>query len=249
MYGEFAGVYDEVMSHIPYGDWFDRIYHYLKSQGIKPGQGTICELGCGTGTMTELFAGAGYKMVGVDLSEEMLALAQRKKEKSGSNILYLHQDMEQLVLAEPVEAILSLCDSMNYLMEESALDNVFACVREYLKPGGIFIFDMKTIYCYRTVMGDRTWAIQKEDVSCLWENYYYEDERVNEYCVTVFKKQHDSQFYKKFQETHYQRAYEPGELTALLRRSGLTVEACLDESLKGSPTEDSERMYIVARKS
>ena len=249
IYGEFAGVYDELMSTIPYETWFAHIDRYLREHGIGPDSGTICELGCGTGTMTELFAGAGYRMVGVDLSEEMLALARKKMEKSGSDILYIHQDMENLELAEPVEAVLCLCDSINYILEESALDKVFAGVRKYLKPGGLFLFDMKTLYCYRTVMGNDTWFIRRGDINCVWQNYVYEDEKINEYRLTVFQKEHDSQLYKKFHEAHYQRIYEVKEMKALLKRSGFKVEACLDGHMWGRPAKDCERVYIIARKS
>jgi ubiquinone/menaquinone biosynthesis C-methylase UbiE len=91
MYEGFANVYDHVMNHIPYETWFKQLKKYLEEHGVT--SGTICELGCGTGTMTELFASAGFRVIGVDKSPDMLALAQAKKIASGSDILYIQQEM------------------------------------------------------------------------------------------------------------------------------------------------------------
>lgn len=246
MYEEFACVYDEMMDHIPYREWFVRLRDYLAGAGVSGG--TLCELGCGTGTMSELFAEAGYQVTGVDMSEDMLALAQEKKEKSGSGILYLHQDMEELELAEPVDVMISVCDSMNYILEETALDKVFTGVRKYLRQDGYFIFDMKTIYCYRNIIGDRTWAGQDDRIGYIWENYFYEDEKIHEYLVTIFQRQREGGLYERIQETHYQRAYGLDELTRCLERNGLAVVDCFGEDMKSRPTEESGRIYIVAQR-
>jgi SAM-dependent methyltransferase len=245
MYEEFSDVYDRLMGNIPYDEWFEKLHHYLCQHGIR--EGTVCELGCGTGSMTERFAKAGYRMIGVDLSEDMLALAQRKKEESGLDILYLHQNMEELELLSLVDAIISVCDSMNYLLDETALDKVFANVRKYLKDDGYFIFDMKTEYCYRNVIGNRTWADMDEDVACIWENDYDEKEKINEYFVTVFKKMRDRNFYERFEEVHYQRAYAVEEIRRLLEKNGMIMADCFGEQMEGNAGDDSERIYVVAK--
>lgn len=245
MYEGFSNVYDHMMNHIPYEEWFERLKHYLEEHGVT--EGTICELGCGTGIMTEMFADAGYHMIGVDRSGDMLALAQSKKEETGSDVLYLEQDMEELELAEPVEAIISVCDSINYLLQEEAMTSTFSRVRKYLKPGGYFIFDLKTAYCYRNIIGNQTWVEQDEEVSYIWENYFYEDQDINEYTLTIFKKQPDSELYEKIEEAHYQRAYSIPRLQELLKQSGLEVVECFDENMKARPTANSERVYVVAK--
>ena len=116
MYEGFANVYDHMMNHIPYDEWFEKLLQYLQNHGVT--EGRICELGCGTGIMTEKFAAAGYSMIGLDKSEDMLALARQKQEESGSQILYLHQNMEEMELDAPVDAMISVCDSVNYLLQE-----------------------------------------------------------------------------------------------------------------------------------
>lgn len=246
MYEGFANVYDQVMNHIPYEQWFERLKGYLAEHGTT--SGTICELGCGTGIMTELFAGAGFHMIGVDKSSDMLALAAVRKEQSGSGILYLEQNMEELELAEPVDAVISVCDSLNYLLQEDALNAVFQKVYKNLKPNGYFIFDMKTAYCYRNIIGNQTWVEQDEDVSYIWENYYYEESDINEYMLTIFKKQPESGLYERIEEAHYQRAYTVDDLKMFLEQNGFEVTDCFNETMSEKPAADSERVYIAARK-
>ena len=110
MYIGFADVYDELMDEVPYAQWRDQIVETLAEYGVT--DGLVLDLGCGTGTMTELLTEAGYDMIGVDLSEEMLQIAQRKRDASGHDILYLCQDMREFELYGTVRAIVSICDSI-----------------------------------------------------------------------------------------------------------------------------------------
>ena len=244
MYEGFAGVYDQVMDNIPYEEWFEKIRQYLSSHGMT--EGTICELGCGTGTMTELFAGAGYRMIGIDVSPEMLALAHIKREESGSDILYLEQSMEEMELAEPVDAMISVCDSVNYLLQDEQLEGLFAGVKRHLRPGGYLIFDVKTAYCYQNIIGNQTWVEQDEDVSYIWENYYYDDRDINEYMLTIFRRREDGLF-EKSEEAHYQRAYDIPTLREKLEQAGLTWVEAFGSDLTSEPGETDERYYIVCK--
>ena len=151
-YTSFAWVYDQFMDNIPYKEWGDYFLGLLKEEGIE--EGIILELGCGTGTFTTLLAEAGYEMIGVDLSEEMLGMAMDKQVERGTDILYLHQDMRELDLYGTVRAVVSVCDTMNYLLEKEDLKKVFSLVNNYLDPGGLFIFDLNTIYKYEKILGN-----------------------------------------------------------------------------------------------
>ena len=166
-YTGFAAVYDTFMDNVPYEEWCGYIKSLLTEQGVK--EGLVLDLGCGTGSLTELLAAAGYDMIGVDASEEMLELAYEKKAVSGSDILYLCQDMRELELYGTVEAVISVCDCMNYILEYEDLVQVFRLVNNYLDPGGVFIFDLNTEYKYETVMGDRVIAEDREDAAFIWE--------------------------------------------------------------------------------
>ena len=118
-YTGFAEVYDLFMDNIPYEEWGTYVKGLLKEYGVD--EGLVLELGCGTGTMTEILASAGYDMIGIDQSEEMLEEALEKKQESGHEILYLCQDMREFELYGTVRAIICICDSMNYILEEETI--------------------------------------------------------------------------------------------------------------------------------
>ena len=169
-YTGFAAVYDTFMDNIPYEEWAAYIRKRLVQYDIR--DGLLLDLGCGTGTLTEIMAQNGYDMIGVDVSEEMLEIAMDKRIASGHDILYLLQDMREFELYGTVRAVISVCDSLNYITEEEELCEVFRLVNNYLDPGGIFIFDFNTTYKYRELLGDRTIAESREECSFIWDNYY-----------------------------------------------------------------------------
>ena len=183
-YTEFATVYDTFMDNVPYGEWARHIREKLCEHGVT--DGIVLDLGCGTGTMTERLAGYGYDMIGVDNSEEMLELAMEKKTESGYDILYLLQDMRGFELYGTVRAVVSVCDSVNYITEPDELEEVFRLVNNYLDPKGIFLFDFNTVHKYRDVIGDSTIAEDRGVCSFIWDNRYYEKEQINEYDLTLF---------------------------------------------------------------
>lgn len=183
-YTSFAYVYDTFMDNVPYGEWARHIREKLCEHGVT--DGIVLDLGCGTGTMTERLAGYGYDMIGVDNSEEMLELAMEKKTESGYDILYLLQDMRGFELYGTVRAVVSVCDSVNYITEPDELEEVFRLVNNYLDPKGIFLFDFNTVHKYRDVIGDSTIAEDRGVCSFIWDNRYYEKEQINEYDLTLF---------------------------------------------------------------
>lgn len=243
-YGRFAGVYDIFMDNVNYDEWTDYIIEALVQDGIK--DGLVLELGCGTGTVTEMLAGAGYDMIGIDNSEEMLAEAMEKRAESGHDILYLLQDMQDLELYGTVRAVVSVCDSMNYVTEPEDLEYVFALVNNYLDPGGLFIFDMNTVYKYQEMIGDSTIAENREEGSFIWENTYDEESGINEYALTLFLPDTDGR-YEKVEEVHYQRAYPLEQIKTLLQSSGLKLLAVYDAYTRDAPRADSGRLTFIAK--
>ena len=244
-YTSFASVYDTFMDNIPYEEWADYLIGLLKEYGIA--DGLVADLGCGTGNMTELLADAGYDMIGIDNAEEMLEISMEKRAESGHDILYLLQDMREFELYGSVKAIVSICDSVNYITDEEDLLEVFRLVNNYLDPKGIFIFDFNTVYKYRELMGNQTIAEDREDCSFIWDNYYYEDEKINEYELSLFIREGESELYRKYQETHFQKAYELETMKALIEESGLEYITAYDAFTKNEPTKQSERIYVIAR--
>lgn len=256
-YTGFAAVYDTFMDNVPYREWGEYIHSMLCEKEVK--DGLVLDLGCGTGTMTEILAGYGYDMIGADNSEDMLELAMEKRIQSGHDILYLLQDMREFELYGTVRAVVSVCDSLNYITDPEDLENVFRLVNNYLDPGGIFLFDFNTEYKYREVMGDCTIAEDRGVCSFIWNNYYYEEERINEYDLTLFVREtgqpdpdtdepdKEGQLYRRYTETHYQRAYTLEEMQRLLEKAGLVFEAAYDMDTKEIPGDTSERICVIAR--
>ena len=251
-YTGFAQVYDIFMDNVPYEEWAEYLTSLLREYGVD--SGLVLDLGCGTGSMTEILAADGYDMIGVDNSEDMLEIALEKKLRSGHDILYLLQDMREFELYGTVRAVVSVCDSVNYITELEELIEVFRLVNNYLDPGGVFIFDFNTEYKYREILGEQTIAEDRGECSFIWDNCYYEEERINEYDLTLFIRDETvsgsgEELYQKYQETHFQRGYTLEEIRELIGRSGLEFVAAYDAFTKDEPGERSERIYVIARES
>lgn len=282
-YTSFAQVYDLFMDNVPYEEWSEYIISLLKEEKIE--NGLVLDLGCGTGKITRLLAAAGYDMIGIDYSEDMLEIAREHQydnpiveaeqifyaeeieplseavrrsdedpvkieempqEENASNILYLLQDMREFELYGTVRAIISICDSMNYILEEEDLLQVFKLVNNYLDPKGVFIFDMNTRYKYANLLGETTITENREEGSFIWENYFDEEEDINQYDLTLFIRE-EGDLYRKYEETHYQRVYDLDTVKRLLKEAGMQFVAAYDAFTKEPVREDSERIYIVAR--
>ncbi len=243
-YTSFASVYDTFMDNIPYEEWTTYWVDRLKEYGIE--DGLVLDLGCGTGTITELLAKSGYDMIGIDNAEEMLEIAMEKRAASGLDILYLLQDMREFELYGTVRAIVSACDSVNYILEEEELVEVFRLANNYLDPEGLLLFDFNTIYKYRELLGDTTIAEAREDCSFIWDNYYYEEEELNEYELTLFIREED-ECYRRYQETHLQRGYTLEQMKDCLEQAGMIFVAAYDAYTREPVRPDSERICVIAR--
>ena len=185
-------------------------------------------------------------MIGVDISEEMLMIARDISAGKEDGILYLLQDMREFELYGTVRAVISVCDSMNYIMEEEELSKVFSLVNNYIDPGGIFIFDLNTVYKYEELLKDNTICENREEGSFIWENYYDKKGRINEYDLTLFIRE-EGELYRKYEETHFQRAYSIQTIRELLEKSGLKWIGVYDAERGGEVSENSERVYFVAK--
>lgn len=265
-YTDFAEVYDIFMDETPYEKWADFLAGMIEKYGIsKPSsdggkisargdvlaseRNLVLDLGCGTGILTELLYQRGYDMIGVDISREMLNAAINRKEKTGSDILYLCQDMRDLDLYSTVGTVISVCDSINYLLTDEDVEDTFRLVESYLYPGGLFIFDFNTVYKYETVIGDDTIAENRDNCSFIWENYYHKEERINEYDLTVFAKTDERQeLFRRFCETHYQRGYTLKEMEDFVKAAGMHIVSVLDADTHEAPGKESGRIYIAAVK-
>ena len=245
-YNEFASVYDIFMDETPYEEWKDRIVEILRNHNIT--DGLVLDLGCGTGTMTELLAAEGYDMTGVDLSEDMLYEAMEKRTQSGQDILYLCQDMREFELYGTMRAIVSVCDSINYLTDINDVIQTFKLVNNYLDPNGLFIFDFNTVHKYKEI-GDSVIAENREDCSFIWDNYYDDETHINEYEIAFFIAEGDEGMFRRVMEQHMQRGYELEEIKTCLEEAGLIFEKAVDSDTGAEVNELTERVLVVARES
>lgn len=240
-YTSFARVYDLFMDNVPYEEWCEYLTTLLKENGIE--DGLILDLGCGTGKLTRLMEQKGYDMIGVDNAFEMLDIA---REQDSENILYLMQDMREFELYGTVRAVYSACDSVNYILEEEELLEVFKLVNNYLDPGGLFIFDINSSFKYHELLAENTFAETREEGSFIWENYFDEEEGINEYDLTLYIEEEDGRF-ARFQEMHYQKCYELNTIKKLIEAAGLEFVVAYDAYTKNPVADDSEKITIVAR--
>lgn len=242
-YESFAEVYDLFMDNVPYDAWKDNLLGILARYKIT--EGLVAELGCGTGKMTRRLAESGYDMIGIDNSYEMLGIAM---EHPAEGILYLCQDMRAFELYGTVAAVVSVCDSMNYIVEYADLVEVIRLVNNYLDPGGIFVFDLNTPYKYRSQLADNTFTENREQGSFIWENTFDETTGINEYDLTLYiQDEEDPDYFMRFEEVHYQRAYEIETIKKALREGGMDLLEILDADTMTTVLEETERIYVIAR--
>lgn len=243
-YGEFAYVYDRLMEEVDYLQWITHIESVFERAGITPKK--LVELACGTGNITIPLAKRGYQMMGIDISEDMLMVAREKSLDQGADVLLIQQDICQLELAGAYEAILCLCDGVNYILDTEGLLGAFQSIYRHLSPGGVFLFDISSSYKLREILGNHTFGENQGDLCYLWENYFDESQRVIDMNLTFFIQ--ENKLFRKFEELHRQRAYEIQELESLLRISGFEKIQYYDGFSWNRPREDSQRILFICQR-
>jgi len=243
-YQLFSEIYDEVMEDIPYEAWSKYLISLLKEQGID--DGLLLELGCGTGTMTELLQKAGYDMTGIDLSDEMLEKAIEKRDQSNLPILYLQQDMRSFELYGTMRAIVSVCDSMNYLLSEKDFIKTLKLVNNYLDPKGVFIFDLKTTYFYSRILKSQVKTYDEDGLFYVWENHFSEKTKKNHYLINFFQEEEDGR-YSRIEEEQIQRAYTLTDIKRFAKLADMEFVACYDAFTHDAPRKNSQRIYVILR--
>ena len=242
-YSELANCYDIFMDDTPYDRWLDYVTGVFERYGVP--KELVLDLGCGTGTFTQMLSLKGYDMIGVDMSSDMLDIAMAKRDQLGLDILYLLQDMREFELYGTVRAVVSVCDCINYLLSDEDVIKTFRLVENYLDKDGIFVFDFNTVYKYREVIGDSTIAENRENYSFIWENYYSDDDGINEYDLTIFSK--EGELYRKSTETHLQKGYTVSRMKEFIKVAGLELLEISDADTGQDAGEKSERVHMVAR--
>lgn len=240
IYNNFARVYDRWMNNIPYTRWGKKIIEILHTYNIH--DGIILDLGCGSGRITRKLADAGYDMIGIDASDEMLTQAVAKSKKH-PDILYLCQDMREFELYGTVKAVVCCCDTLNYLADKDELTEVFKLVNNYLDPDGIFIFDIKTPVWYEEA--DGLVDARHEDKGDFYCETFLDGDEF-EYHVTMFEKTKD-ELYEKFEEYHYQKLFTKKDIENSLIEAKLELMEVIDDYKNKKATDKSYRLCFIAK--
>lgn len=243
-YCAFAYVYDKLMEDVDYDGWVDYIEKIFDRYDQKPKN--IAELACGTGNITNRLAKKGYNMIGLDISEDMLSVAQNKAMDMGSQVIYLNHDMRNLVLPTELDAMICACDGINYITDDKDLLKIFQSVHAHLKDGGLFIIDISSYYKLSNILGQNTFAENHKEVSYIWQNYFDEKRSICDFDLTIFLK--EGKLYRRFDESHSQRAYRKNEILESLKTAGFKRVEVFEAFGFSSPQDKSERINFVCQR-
>ena len=234
-YGALAASYDGLMAD---GDYRRRVAFLERRLRKSPiPVSAVLDLACGTGTIACLLAERGYEVLAADGSEEMLVQAAAKAAPLKRPPLFLCQPMSRLRLAQPVDAVVSTLDSLNYLTRERDLRETFCRVRRWLKPGGLFLFDVNTPYKLRR-MDRQLYMDETEESLCVWRTFFSERRQVCTYQVDLFRLRSDGAWERSFEE-HRERAWSEAELRRHLTEAGFS-RVRLTGDLTGRPPRPEE---------
>lgn len=254
-YGKFAYVYDQLMEDMPYASWIT----FAKKAFERNGQPrTVVDLGCGTGSITIPMAELGYHMTGIDLSEDMLAVAQDKLDSQSrtssklreAQIRLVRQDMTCWEMPEPVDAVLSFCDCINYLLTEEDVRKAFQATYTSLADEGSFIFDVHHPRTFDRYNEEQPFVYDDLAISYIWTCEYEDELSQIEHNLSIFVQEggEQSSSYRRFEETHIQRAYSPQWIMQSLYDCGFKQVECYGDFTWEEPTEDTARLFFVAKK-
>ena len=243
-YTGFAAAYDKMMENVNYVRWADYIDRLFALYNFHPKR--VLDIACGTGSATILLAEKGYLMSGTDRAIEMLLWAREKARKRGIRLPLWQQDMRELTVAQPYDAVLCLYDSINYITTEEEMKQVFMRVSEALVPRGMFIFDVTTEYNIVKHFHRRTFAESFEDFSYIWKNLYFHREKVCKTVLTFFLK--EGGHHQKYEELHVQKIYSMAQIEKLLDQTGYKLLSSFDAFTFNRWGRTSDRINFTAVK-
>ena len=242
-YEGFADIYDALMDDVDYDAWAEYYLALLARAGVAPK--TLCDCGCGTGSMSVRFASRGIRVTGVDLSDQMLSRAQAKARRFGVQAMFVRQDMCALALPKPVDALVCACDGVNYLLDDARLAAFFRAAHAAIRPGGALAFDISSQYKLSRTLGDSFFGEERDDVAYLWSNRFDSAAQTVDMDLTFFVRER-GELFRRFSETHTQKAHAPEHLKALLLASGFSNIIVFGDRTFDPPQADAPRVHIAA---
>ena len=245
IYDLLAPFYDAINAEIDYQSWADFIEkNFEKEMSIRPE--LVLDLACGTGRMTLELAKRGYDMTGIDLSPEMLDAARTLADEDGNDVLWLCQDMREFELYGTVDAAVCCLDSINHLTDDGDLERCLSLVHNYLIPDGIFIFDINGRFKFENIYADNTYTMEEDGAVCIWENDYDPEQRLCDFYITLFEEDKNGK-YDRYDDRQTERMYTIAEIKDALLATGMEFLGAYSDFDFTPATDDSERIYIVAK--
>ncbi len=243
-YGRFASIYDELMTDFDYKEWFNYMEDIFRKYDKNPKK--ILEMACGTGNLSYYLGKSGYDLTCFDLSVDMLSKADEKLSKF-KNVEILNQNMIDFNIYKKFDSIISVCDSINYIVEKEDLLKTFERVYNHLEDDGIFIFDINSYYKLKYIIGNNTFVEDREDIFYTWENYFDETDNICEFYLTFFISD-DGYKFERFDEDHMEKAYKLSELIESLEKVGFTKIDYFEAFGFNEINKESQRINFVVRK-
>ncbi|MDG5786517.1 class I SAM-dependent methyltransferase [Evansella sp. AB-P1] len=237
----FANIYDELMQDVPYEKWVSYTKKYIQT-GSK-----VLDVACGTGTFAMALQRNGYNVQGTDISQDMLTIAENKMRKENITFPLFKQDMRQLSGFSSLDGVTLFCDGLNYLLQEGDVQETFQRIGRILRPGGVFLFDVHSIYKIKTIFNDHLFGENNEDISYLWFCTPGEYSNSVEHCLTFFVKTED-QTYERMDEEHEQRTFSPHQYCSWLKEAGFSDIEVTSDFGRTSISETDERIFLKAIK-
>ncbi|BDU50002.1 class I SAM-dependent DNA methyltransferase [Haliovirga abyssi] len=220
MHSEFAYIYDEVMEIANYNEWYDFLKLMLKDINFN---GTdIMDLGCGTGEILIRLYKDGYKVLGVDISSDMLSVAQDKMVEDGISIPLVNMDMRELRLPVEVDLVVSFFDTINYLTSENELETTLENIYKHLPKNGFFIFDIVTRKLIDDMFENNIFLDEREEITIIWRHFYNEEEGLDDF-HTVYFVEFEKNYYKKIEEFHQKKIFEIGVVEKIAEKVGFKI--------------------------
>ncbi|MDW8290988.1 MAG: methyltransferase domain-containing protein [Armatimonadota bacterium] len=241
-----APYYDELMHNVPYDFWVRYVQALIDRYRLRVHR--VLDLACGTGNVAMRLAKLGYEVWGVDLSAPMVAEARRKAEEEGLNIHYEVQDAAQLQLPVQFDLVVSLFDSLNYILSPEKLQEAFRRVYSHLRPGGAFFFDVNTEYALREGLFDQDNLGSRRRLLYRWKSRYDGETRICTVEMEFWLRDERGEPVQHFVEIHRQRAYGLEELTAMLRTAGFDYARAFHGYTLQPPRDTTDRAFFVATK-
>ncbi len=238
-YASLARWYDSLTGDVCYEQFADFYEAEFKRSGGE--FRLLLDLCCGTGTLTSEMCRRGYELIAVDSSSEMLMEAREKSASMPVPPLLLCQDAAELDLYGTVDACYSSLDAINYIPFRD-LKEVFKRLFLFIRPGGLFIFDIRLPQWLRELDG-QAFVDEKEDLLCLWRAEFLEDENAVFYGMDLFSR--EGELWRRSEEEHMEYAHSPEALRDLLINSGFEEVRLITNCPQG----DAGRLFISARRS